>query len=79
VKRSHLHRPALLRRSGFVRSTVRSVLFALISYPLFVIALKMQALLVTMPLMVTVAFIVGFVLLEAGLLLLLTNLINRIR
>ena len=70
---------SLLRRSGFVRSTVRSVLFALISYPLFVIALWMQALLVTMPLMVTVAFIVGFVLLEAGLLLLLTNLINRIR
>jgi len=70
---------SLLRRSGFVRSTVRSVLFALISYPLFVLALRTQALLVTMPLMVTVAFITGFVLLEAALLLLLTNLINRIR
>ena len=70
---------SLLRRSAFVRTTVRSVLFALVSYPLFVIALRMQALLVTMPLMVTVAFILGFVLLEAALLLLLTNLINRIK
>lgn len=70
---------SLLRRSAFARSTVRSLLFALVSYPLFVIALRMQALLLEMPLMVTVAFILGFVLLEAALLLLLTNLINRIR
>jgi hypothetical protein len=44
-----------------------------------VIALRMQASLLTMPLLVTIAFLIGFVLLEAGLLLLLTNLINRIR
>lgn len=65
-----------LRPSTLARFGIQAMVFAAVSYPLFVIALSARDHLMAMPFRVTVAFAIAFVVVEAGLLGLVSTLFD---
>ena len=65
-----------LRPSTLARFGIQAMVFAAVSYPVFVLALTVRDQLVALPFRVTVAFAIAFVVVEAGLLGLVSTLFD---